>query len=233
MAAPAVTRTPNMHRANESLLESADGSMATAATRREEKETCSTKPDQNRLDSDRPSHGRRLHSKPKSADPQSELEVKSRFAIPRFLIAICSPHRALRVGLLRRRSEKTRQNLCGSAEESVLSGPIRWKKYANTGMFRVFRGKVLPCSVQARLRGGEGGIRTPDTLSGMPVFKTGAINRSATSPARTPIVEEQSVTGASSSLQQVKQDQRGGRRPKVFEWNSITSAKCARKYCRL
>ncbi len=30
--------------------------------------------------------------------------------------------------------------------------------------------------------GGEGGIRTPDTLSGMPVFKTGAINRSATSP---------------------------------------------------
>src|SRR5438309_3976315 len=32
------------------------------------------------------------------------------------------------------------------------------------------------------LRGGEGGIRTPDTLSGMPVFKTGAINHSATSP---------------------------------------------------
>jgi hypothetical protein len=32
--------------------------------------------------------------------------------------------------------------------------------------------------------GGEGGIRTPDTLSGMPVFKTGAINHSATSPRR-------------------------------------------------
>ena len=31
MAAPAETRTPNMHRANESLLESADGSMATVA----------------------------------------------------------------------------------------------------------------------------------------------------------------------------------------------------------
>jgi hypothetical protein len=30
--------------------------------------------------------------------------------------------------------------------------------------------------------GGEGGIRTPDTLAGMPVFKTGAINHSATSP---------------------------------------------------
>ena len=30
--------------------------------------------------------------------------------------------------------------------------------------------------------GGEGGIRTPGTLSGTPVFKTGAINHSATSP---------------------------------------------------
>jgi hypothetical protein len=37
-------------------------------------------------------------------------------------------------------------------------------------------------SLQLRLAGGEGGIRTPDTLSGMPVFKTGAINHSATSP---------------------------------------------------
>jgi hypothetical protein len=35
MAAPAELRTPNMHRANDSLLESADGSMATVATRRE------------------------------------------------------------------------------------------------------------------------------------------------------------------------------------------------------
>jgi hypothetical protein len=32
------------------------------------------------------------------------------------------------------------------------------------------------------LNGGEGGIRTPGTLSGTPVFKTGAINHSATSP---------------------------------------------------
>jgi len=63
MAAPAEPRTPNMHRANQSLLESADGSMATVATRRENKQ-CFTKPEENRLDSDRPSHGRRLHSKP-------------------------------------------------------------------------------------------------------------------------------------------------------------------------
>src|ERR1700726_4448003 len=37
--------------------------------------------------------------------------------------------------------------------------------------------------------GGEGGIRTPDTLSGMPVFKTGAINHSATSPAATVLLQ--------------------------------------------
>jgi hypothetical protein len=30
---------------------------------------------------------------------------------------------------------------------------------------------------------GEGGIRTPDTVAGIPVFETGAFNRSATSPA--------------------------------------------------
>ena len=36
IAAPAEPRTPNVHRANESLLESANGSMATVATRQEE-----------------------------------------------------------------------------------------------------------------------------------------------------------------------------------------------------
>jgi hypothetical protein len=39
--------------------------------------------------------------------------------------------------------------------------------------------------------GGEGGIRTPDTLSGMPVFKTGAINHSATSPVSTVLLQTQ------------------------------------------
>ena len=36
--------------------------------------------------------------------------------------------------------------------------------------------------LNTKANGGEGGIRTPDTLSGMPVFKTGAINHSANSP---------------------------------------------------
>ena len=34
----------------------------------------------------------------------------------------------------------------------------------------------------SKSNGGEGGIRTPGTLSGTPVFKTGGINHSATSP---------------------------------------------------
>ena len=43
--------------------------------------------------------------------------------------------------------------------------------------------------------GGEGGIRTPDTLSGMPVFKTGAINHSATSPRGVRLQFTSSVSG--------------------------------------
>jgi len=55
-------RTPNMHRANESLLESEDGSMATVATRQRNKPR-SNEGRKNSLDSDRPSHGRRLHQR--------------------------------------------------------------------------------------------------------------------------------------------------------------------------
>src|SRR5215469_1494052 len=42
--------------------------------------------------------------------------------------------------------------------------------------------------------GGEGGIRTPGTLSGTPVFKTGAINHSATSPTCARISRKQPST---------------------------------------
>ncbi len=34
--------------------------------------------------------------------------------------------------------------------------------------------------------GGEGGIRTPEGFNPLPVFKTGAFNRSATSPKSVP-----------------------------------------------
>ena len=47
--------------------------------------------------------------------------------------------------------------------------------------------KLIPNQAERQMldtenTGGEGGIRTPGTLSGTPVFKTGAINHSATSP---------------------------------------------------
>ena len=38
--------------------------------------------------------------------------------------------------------------------------------------------------------GGEGGIRTHETLAGLPVFKTGTFNHSVTSPWTTEILAE-------------------------------------------
>ncbi len=51
---------PTCTERTKSLIESADGRVATVATRREKK-PCPTKKQKNPLDSDRPSHGRRLH----------------------------------------------------------------------------------------------------------------------------------------------------------------------------
>jgi hypothetical protein len=48
--------------------------------------------------------------------------------------------------------------------------------------FAYFAAKGGAVSLQFRLAGGEGGIRTPGTVSRTPVFKTGAFNHSATSP---------------------------------------------------
>jgi hypothetical protein len=59
VAAPAVTRTPNWHRATNSLNESADGRVATVATLRQERSFCPMTNKSNLLDSDRPFHGRR------------------------------------------------------------------------------------------------------------------------------------------------------------------------------
>jgi hypothetical protein len=46
----------------------------------------------------------------------------------------------------------------------------------------LFHGKSENNSLACRLSGGEGGIRTPGTLSGTAVFKTACFNRSHTSP---------------------------------------------------
>jgi hypothetical protein len=48
--------------------------------------------------------------------------------------------------------------------------------------------------------GGEGGIRTHDTLAGMPHFECGAIDHSATSPAR--VVRGREPSGGGAWLQQ-------------------------------
>ncbi len=84
--------------------------------------------------------------------------------------------------------------------------------------------------------GGEGGIRTPGTLSGTPVFKTGAINHSATSPA-TSRMRKASLgslhQACANEYCQGTRTQCWGSNLNALEWNSITSSKCDRKYVRL
>lgn len=58
-------------------------------------------------------------------------------------------------------------------------------KNGKVTMLLRFRGVLaarLDFQSESEENGGRGGIRTPDTLSGTPVFKTGAINHSATLP---------------------------------------------------
>ena len=43
--------------------------------------------------------------------------------------------------------------------------------------------------------GGERGIRTPDTVSRIPVFKTGAFNHSAISPTTTVLLQSYDFSG--------------------------------------
>jgi hypothetical protein len=57
VAASAETRAPNLHRARQSLSESADGRVATVAARLEKKQM-TNKNHKNQLGTDRPSHGR-------------------------------------------------------------------------------------------------------------------------------------------------------------------------------
>src|SRR5260221_4661736 len=61
MAAPAVTRTPNMHRAKMNRSSRVRMEAWRQWPTRREEQRCFTKQNKNRLDSDRPSHGRRLH----------------------------------------------------------------------------------------------------------------------------------------------------------------------------
>jgi hypothetical protein len=104
-----------------------------------------------------------------------------------------SPHG--RIVIVSRSPNRCRRNRTASppSGESRQSSPTVWRRTLspvrfvsenpqNCGDLLLFPGQSRQISLHFRLYGGEGGIRTPDTLSGMPVFKTGAINRSATSP---------------------------------------------------
>jgi hypothetical protein len=69
-------------------------------------------------------------------------------------------------------------------EKNIFSSPVCERKSVELRPFRAISEKFTRVSLHGRLHGGEGGIRTPDTLSGMPVFKTGVFNRSTTSPTQ-------------------------------------------------
>src|SRR5262249_24366639 len=58
----------------------------------------------------------------------------------------------------------------------------RRRRWAPRGHLRCRQGGRGDPRVHAEVGGGEGGIRTPETLARLLVFKTSAINRSATSP---------------------------------------------------
>ena len=81
------------------------------------------------------------------------------------------------------------------AHEFVVPALCKRRKGRGTPLFSLCQQSQKPgpparlVSLQPKLHGGEGGIRTPDTLSGMPVFKTGAINHSATSPGTTVLLQ--------------------------------------------
>src|SRR6185503_14736064 len=88
-----------------------------------------------------------------------------------------------------------RQNGCGSSTHAP-AGSSDLLGYASLRCGRPHRRNLEPAgqprdhaaagahSDAAEVTGGEGEIRTREGLATLPVFKTGAFNRSATSPAR-------------------------------------------------
>ena len=108
---------PTCTERNESLLESADGSMATAATRQENKKPCSMKPVKNPLDSDRPSHGRPFHAKSGAERCSRSPPIPPTLPLPKLFILIGD---AVRVGSAQRSLEpaKAWRWVSGGAQRS-------------------------------------------------------------------------------------------------------------------
>ncbi len=62
-----------------------------------------------------------------------------------------------------------------------------WMRAAIEALEEQLRSGLFHVSANSReCSGGEGEIRTPEALASLPVFKTGAFNRSATSPFQSP-----------------------------------------------
>jgi hypothetical protein len=70
----------------------------------------------------------------------------------------------------------------GRADLTIFSSRVSYSGFAKLPRKRHFRRYIISYFNDNKVDGGRGGIRTPDTLSGTPVFKTGAINHSATLP---------------------------------------------------
>jgi DNA-binding winged helix-turn-helix (wHTH) protein len=99
--------------------------------------------------------------------------------LPFFRRAIFRFFRLLSKGTTHWPDRENCQYLCSSGTPSIYSGAAQSRKMPGIGPFC---GKSENRSLSCRLAGGEGGIRTPDTLSGIAVFKTACFNRSHTSP---------------------------------------------------
>ncbi len=68
----------------------------------------------------------------------------------------------------------------GSFNRAVFEGAVRW----GGGLGGTMRNASFQARTSCGRRiGGEGGIRTPDTVARMPHFECGAFNHSATSPS--------------------------------------------------
>ncbi len=80
------------------------------------------------------------------------------------MIARHSPELACEVGLLKSAPEKKREVWEGWPGQSILSGPICSQTIAKYGRFLHLSQATEQISLQSRLNGGEGGIRTLGTV---------------------------------------------------------------------
>ncbi len=72
------------------------------------------------------------------------------------------------------------QESSGTVDRSGV--PLFLLIYCSPALLLCFSHAAQDCFLPSAKMSGEAGIRTLETLAGLPVFKTGAIDRSATSP---------------------------------------------------